>query len=218
MDQENELDLLRRLHRSVLAEEELLELFYANRDRYRVLFHLLQQPKFPDRIALNIIPRLYAMDLVRVIKNKRGNPYIRKRCELEFVNKYPRFPLGEKLAYMKIMPASLLDYFIEEKDTRIIEAMLGNAYCTEELVMKMINRSVDRFSFYQVVMETEWYKRPQVAVAIAHDDQATVRMLMTLIPFLNVRELEKLYMSGNTHQNVKKHIIRYMQKRNPPDQ
>lgn len=217
MEQESELDLLRRLHRSVLEETELLELFYANRDRYRVQFHLLQQPRFPERIALNIVPRLFPMDLIRTVKNKRTNPYIRKRSELEFYNKYPRFPLGEKLSYMKILPPSMLDYFVEEKDKRIIKTMLNNGYCTEELVLKMINRSADRFEIYEILIETQWYMRPQVALAIANDTQAPVRALMAIIPFLNVRQLENLYMSENTHQNVKNNIIRYMQSRRPSD-
>lgn len=213
MEQENELDLLRRLHRSVLNEAELLELFYANRDRYRILFHLLQQPRFPERIALNIVPRLHPMDLIRAVKNKRTNPYIRKRCELEFYNKYPRFPLGEKLSYMKILPPAMLNYFIEEKNKRIIKVMLENGYCTEELVMKMINRSEDRFGLYEILIQTQWYMRPQVAIAIANDSQAPVRVLIAIIPFLNVRQLEKLYMSSHIHQNVKDNIIRYMKSR-----
>jgi len=211
---ENELELLRRLYRGIFSEDELVDLFQQNRDKYRVLLHLVQQPKFPERLSLGIIPKLYPMDLIRVVKNKRTNPFVRKRTEQEFANKYPRFPLGEKLSYMKIIPASMLDYFIEEKDSRVLEVILNNPYCTADAVLKMINRYTPRYSLYNALFTTEWYKRPQVAEAIAHDDQAPIRILTTIIPYLNIRQLEKLYGHPDTHQNVKNSIITYLQQRN----
>ncbi|MCP5052525.1 MAG: hypothetical protein GY940_35480 [bacterium] len=210
---EEELDLLRRLHRGHLTTEELMEIFYGNRDRYRVLLQLAQQPQFPEKVSLNIIPKFYPMDLVRIVKNKRANPYIRKRAELEFANKYQRFPLGEKLSYMKIIPASLLEYFLEEKDLQVLAVIFTNPYCTEELVVKMINRYTPRFKLYQVLAGTEWYKRPQVCEAICHDPQAPIRILSDIIPYLNVRQLEKLYTGENTHRNIKDNIIRHMRQR-----
>jgi len=210
---ENELDILRRLHRSALSEEDLLDIFYENRDRYRVLLHLVQQPRFPGKNSLNIIPKLFPMDLVRVIKNKRTNPQVRKRAEMEFVNKYPKFPPGEKLSYMKIAPNSLLNYFVEEEDTRVLTAILSNSYCTEELVLKYINRRTPRYGFYQALYSTEWYKRPQVANAITHDPEAPIRILADIIPYLNIRQLETLYTDENTHQVVKNNIIHYLRQR-----
>jgi hypothetical protein len=210
---DSELELLRRLHREVLTEDALLDIFYANRDRYRVLLHLLQQPRFPERQSLNIIPRLYPMDLIRVIKNKRTNPYIRKRCEFEFVNKYQKYPVGEKLSYMKVAPNSLLNHFISEQDVRVLEVILNNPNCTEEILLKMVNRVQSRHNIYQVLVETEWYKRPQVAIAIANDTEASIRILMLIIPYLGIKQLETLYTNPDTHVNVKNNIIQYMKQR-----
>jgi hypothetical protein len=209
----SELDLLRRLYRETLPQEELIELYYNNRDRYRVLLHLVQQPKFPERFSLNIVPKFFAMDLIRIVKNKRTNPYIRKRTEIEFVNRYQKYPLGEKLSYMRVAPTSLLLYFIEEKDVRVLKTILKNPYCTEDLVVRMINRYTPRHQCYEVLYDTEWYKRPRVAEAIAHDLQAPIRMLTRIIPYLNLRQLEKLYNDEKTHQSVKDNIIRYMRQR-----
>ncbi|UCH93616.1 MAG: hypothetical protein JSV88_25555 [Candidatus Aminicenantes bacterium] len=209
----NELEILRQLHRKTFSEAELMDIFYQNRDRYRVLLHLVQQPNFPEKNALNIIPKLYPMDLIRVVKNKRTNPGTRKRAEQEFVNKYNKYPPGEKISYMKIAPNSLLHYFIEENDERILEAILNNAFCTEEVVLKFVNRKAKKFSFYNALCSTEWYKRPQVAFAISHDPQAPIRILVAIIPYLNLKQLEKLYKNEKTHQIVKNNITQYLQKR-----
>jgi hypothetical protein len=212
---ESELELLKLLYRKTLPEEELIDIFYQNRDRYRVLLHLIQQPRFPEKLALNIVPRLYPMDLIRVVKNKRTNSAIRKRAELEFVNKYNKFPLGEKLSYIKASPNSLLNYFIDENEKTLIEAILNNAYCTEEVLLKFVNRKSDKTSFYEAISATEWYKRPQVAFAVSHDSQAPIRILVAIIPYLSLKQLEKIYKNEKTHQIVKNNIMQYLQDRKP---
>jgi hypothetical protein len=213
MEKENELDLLKKLHRQTFSEAELIDIFYQNRDRYRVLLNLVQQPRFPEKHALNIISKLFPMDLIRVIKNKRTNPAIRKRADMEFVNKYNKYPLGERLSYIKTAPNSLLEYFIEEKDKQVLSAILTNPYCTEDLVLKFVNRTSERFALYEVLADTEWYKRLQVAYAVSLDSSAPIKMMVLIIPYLNVRQLERLYNDENTHQIVKKNIIQYMEQR-----
>jgi hypothetical protein len=210
---ENELEILTKLHRQTLPEEELIDIFYQNKDRYRVQLNLIQQPRFPEKFALNIIPKLYPMDLIRVIKNKRTNAAIRKRAELEFVNKYTKYPLGEKISYIKVAPNSLLSYFIEENEKSMLEAILNNAYCTEEVLLKFVNRKSDKTSFYEVLCSTEWYKRPQVAFAISQDAQAPIRILVAIIPYLNLKQLETLYKNEKTHRIVKNNIMQYLQNR-----
>ncbi|HLP59083.1 MAG TPA: hypothetical protein VK186_09645, partial [Candidatus Deferrimicrobium sp.] len=189
----DELDILRKLHFGSVTEDELMDIFHRYRDNYRIQMHLAMHPKFPDKFALNIISRLHAMDLIRVIKNIRTNPFTRKKAEMEFQQKYSKFPIGEKLSYMKIAPYSLMVLLIEEKDKRVVDAMLNNPYCTEDLVVRFINRYSSRSIVYEALFETEWYKRPAVAEAIAHDPEAPIRILLLILPFLNRRSLKKLY-------------------------
>jgi hypothetical protein len=212
---EGELEVLKQLHRRTFSEAELLDIYYRYQNSYRILLHLVQQPRFPEQHALNIISQLIPTDLIKVVKNKHTRPGIRKRTELEFVNKCNKFPLGEKLSYLKIAPHSLLDYFCEEKDKRVLEVILKNPYCTEELVLKFVNRRSSRFPFYDALYETEWYKRPQVALAISHDLQAPIRILLAIIPFLNFQQLRHLFQDDHTHEVVKNNILHYLQNRNP---
>lgn len=204
-----ELELLRKLHFGAVTEAELLDIHYRYRDDYRMQMNLAMHPRFPEKMAMNIVPRLFAMDLLRVVKNKRTNPFIRKKAEMEFNNRYEKFPLGEKLGYMKFAPQSLLLHHVEEADTRILEVMLNNPNCTEELVLRLINRRSPRHTVYEVLVNTEWYKRRTVAEATAHDPEAPIRILIDILPFLSKRTLRKLYESDGAHDIVKKSIIRY---------
>jgi hypothetical protein len=204
-----QLDLLRKIHFGVVSETELMDIFYRYKDDYRMQMNLVMHPRFPEKFAMNIVARLFPIDLVRVIKNKRTNPFIRKKAELEFRNKYSKFPLGEKLSYMKVAPYALLRHFVDEKDKRVLEVILKNASCTEDLVLRLVNRESPRHELYEVILSTEWYKRPAVAEAIANDAQASIRMLIEILPFISKRTLRKLYEKEETHSIVKINIVRY---------
>ena len=205
----DELEILRKLNFGTITEEELMDIHLKFRNSYRVQLHLVMHPKFPQQFAINIISHLYAVDLMRVSKNKRTNPLIRQKAEFEFQQKYMRLPLGEKLSYMKIAPYSLLLHFIEEQNIQVVGAMLVNPYCTEELVIRFINRKTPRHGFYEALLNTEWYKRPAVAEAIAVDAEAPIRMMIEVIPYLGKYTLRKIYENEETHDIVKKNIIDY---------
>lgn len=204
---------MKRLRFGSISEGELLDIYHTHKDSYRVLFHLVQHPQFPERFSLNIIPNLFSMDLVRVIKNQRTRPYVRKRAELEFTSRYQRLPLGERISLIKVAPYSLLLYFIEEKDPRILEIILQNSQCTEDLVIRFLNREGPRFSFYGALGESDWCKRPQVAERVALDEQAPIKILLQIIPFLSPSKLRALYRREETHEIVKKNIVILMSRR-----
>ena len=135
---------------------------------------------------------------------------------MEFINKYPRYPIGEKIGYMKIAPTSLLNYFIRERDKRLLEIILKNPQCTEELILKMINLEdggEGKFNFYEVIVETEWIKRRQIAEGIANDKNAPIRVMLKIIPYLSISNLNKLFNSDDIHKTIKNGITEYLNNR-----
>jgi hypothetical protein len=211
-----ELDLIRQLRYASFSEEELVDIFHEYAHSYRLRFHLVQHPRFPAKLSLGVIARLFVPDLLRVIKNKRTNPFVRKRAELEFTVRYQKISLGEKISLMRIAPHSLLAYFTEEKDARILKVIFNNENCTEDLVLRFILRRGDRQPVYELLADSHWYKRPNIASAISRDAGAPIKLLLKVIPYLRIDGLRDLYQNDNTHQIVKDHIITHMQSRNRP--
>ncbi len=209
----DELELLRKLRFGSVSEQELLDLHYRYRDNYRIQLNLVMHPRFPQKFSLSIITSLFAMDLLQVIKNRRANPFIRKKAELEFSQRYRKFPLGEKLCYMKVAPYSLLLRHIEEKDKQVLKVILENPNCTEDLLIRFINRKSPRHMLYEILMETDWHKRPGPAEAIAHDPKAPIRMVITALPYISRPTLRKLYENPETHDIVKKNIFLFLKER-----
>lgn len=207
------LSVIKRLQSSSVSQEELEEIQRRHRDDIRVMAALVQHPKFPQAAALGILNRLFAVDLLRVIKNVKANPYVRKKAELEFLQRYKRLALGEKASLLKMAPNPVLLALHDETHPRLIEAILRNPGCSEEVVLRFVNLAADRGPFYQVLAETSWFQGPAVAEAIAHDPEAPIRMLLLVVPHLGLAGLQRLTRQENLHQAVKDRIRRHLEER-----
>ena len=210
---ESELEVLRQINFGALSSEDLVNIYHDYARSYRVQFQLVQHPRFPIKYSMGIISKMFPPDLVRITKNKRTNPFVRKKAELEFRNRYIKLALGEKLALMKGAPLSLLEYFVAEKDKRILSVIFHNPFCTEELMLKFINRIQDRIPVYQALDSTLWHRRRPVAFAISRDSQAPIKMMLKIIPFLEISRLRDMYLDETIHQIVRDRIIDYMRSR-----
>ena len=204
---QDELSVLRRLASGAVSADELNRLSDEFAHRQRVQVALIQHPRFPQKRALNIICSLFPGDLLRVIRNKRTNPLVRKRGELEFVNKFQRLPLGEKISYLKAAPADLLRHFQSLRDSRLLRAVLTNPCCTEHVVLNMLQAGNDHYGLYKALDGLPWIKRPAVASVISRDPQAPVKILLALIPLLSIADRERLLRRENTHQSVRQLIV-----------
>ncbi|MEN8152691.1 MAG: hypothetical protein ABFR75_01600 [Acidobacteriota bacterium] len=213
MDKE-EFELLKKLRTSGLNSTELLDIFYSHRENYRIVLNLIQHPAFPERTALDTISSFFSPDLIRIIKNKRTNPFIRKKCEIEFLQRYNKIPKGEKISYMRTAPLSLLDYFIEEKDEEILKVILSNIYCTEDHVIKLINRKSSKAFLYRMLLDSEWITLQRVCNAISYDREAPISIWLKIIPFIDKKRLISVANSEKTHEIIKKNIEEFIRKKN----
>lgn len=209
-----DLSLIKRLQSAAVGQAELEEIFSRHKDEYRVLLHLAQHPKFPQSLALGIISKLFAADLVRLIKNVRANPFVRKKAELEFMQRYKRLALGEKIALLKMASNTLLLALVDESQPQLLLAILQNPACSEEVVLRFINRAGERGSVYQALGETSWPQSPAVAAAVANDPEAPIRIMLKIIPALGLAGLQKLFRDANTHPAIRERIREYLDRRN----
>lgn len=212
-----DLSVIKRLQSAAISADELEDIYRRHRDEYRVLLQLAQHPRFPQGLALGIVSRLYAVDLLRVVKNVKANPFVRKKAELEFMQRYKRLALGEKIALLKMAPNVLLLDLSEESQPQLLQAILQSPGCSEEVVLRFINRPTERGSLYLALAGTTWLKSPAVAEAVAHDPEAPVRILLEVIPFLGLKGLQKLFRDESTHPAVRDRIKTFLEGRRLDD-
>ncbi len=208
-----ELDLIRRLGGGGWTPSQLLELYHQYSDRRRIQLHLVMHPLFPPGTANNLIARLFPSDLLLLVKNPRANPAVRRRAELELFMRFAKLPLGEQIALLKTAPPSLLLHFINEDTPRLLETILQGPTCTEEIVLRFLNRGKARHRVYEALDLTSWHLSPAVAMAVANDPEAPIKMLLKIIPSAGIEVLQKLMADPDTHAVVCRAVGEHIQKR-----
>jgi len=182
---------------------------------YRGLLHLVQHPKFPQSISLGIISKLFTVDLARVVKNVKTNPFVRKKAENEFMQRYRRLALGEKVSLLKLAPNALLMNLSDENQPQLLETMLNSPNCSEGVVLRFINRHGERSSLYVALDNSPWHMNPAVAAAVAHDPEAPIKIILKVIPYLGLAGLQEMFRDDSTHQIVRDRIREYLEQRHP---
>jgi len=200
----NKIELLKKIRLGSLSEGVLTDIYFENRESHIFLFNLVQSPSFQVRLGLEIIPKLFNIELVRVIANKRTNPFLRKKCELEFVERYRKIAIGEKLSLIKIAPESLLAHFVDEKNEKILEIILQSRFCTENLIVRIVNGKTDRQILYGLLSGSKWIKLRSIAEAVSFDSMAPIKIWIEIIPFLPVYRLREIIANVNYHEIIRK--------------
>lgn len=209
------LNVIKQLQSSGISQEELEEIYRLHKNDYRVLLHLVQHPKFPQSISLGIISKLFTVDLARVVKNVKTNPFVRKKAENEFMQRYRRLALGEKVSLLKLAPNALLLNLSDENQPQLIETILNSPNCSEDVVLRFINRHSERGNLYNALDNSQWHMNPAVAMAVANDPEAPIKIIVKVIPFLGLAGLQKMFRDDATHQSVRDRIREYLERRHP---
>jgi len=207
-----ELNILRKLLSGGVDSKYLIEIYDENRGNYRIKLNLIQHPGFPVDTALNIISSLFTPDLLNVTKNKRTNPFVRKRCEIEFTQRYKKIPKGEKISLLKRAPLNLIEHFIDERDDTILDVLIKNPNCTEDLIIKFINRPRERSQIYNKLIQTKWILNRSICYAISFNKEVPIRVWMEIIPNIELNRLKDLLKKPVLHKNVRREIESFISK------
>ena len=208
-----ELNILRKLQSGGVDSNYLIGIYEEYKSNYRIKLNLIQHPGFPVDTALNVISSLFTTDLLNVTKNKRTNPFIRKRCEIEFTQRYNKIPKGEKISLMKRAPINLIEHFVDEKDDTILSVLIENPNCTEDLIIKFVNRGSERAQVYNKLVNTEWIRNRRVCYAISFNKEVPIRVWMEIIPNLQLNRLKDLAKKLGLHENVRRKVEAFLLKR-----
>ncbi len=202
-----ELEILKKLQSGNLDSSKLLEIYDEYKDNYRIKSTLIQHPSFPVDTALNIISSLFVSDILKITKNKRTNPFIRKKCEIEFSQRYNKIPKGEKISLLKIAPLNLLEHFIGEQDEKILKTIIENPNCTESLIIKLINREIEKRSVYSVLIDSRWINNREICYAMSFDRELPIKVWIAIIGNIKTNRLKELSNNHSIHEIVRKNIL-----------
>jgi hypothetical protein len=126
--------------------------------------------------------------------------------------RYTKIPLGEKISLLKRLPENLLRQLVFETDKRCLAAILTNTRCSESVVINFITRPRVKREFYEILVDSDWIKRPAVIEALLKDRYAPIKVFQVVIPLLPLSRLEGLLRDNATHESVKRNVRFFLEK------
>ena len=69
-------------------------------------------------------------------------------------------------------------------------------------------RKRDRESLYMALNDTPWIRRPAIASVISRQPEAQIKILISIVPWLNERDLKRLESREGMHESVLEGIRR----------
>ncbi len=88
----------------------------------------------------------------------------------------------------------------------ILKVIIDNPNCTEDLIIKFVNRDRDKIKLYNLLIETDWIKNRRVCYAISFDKEVPIRIWMEIIPNIEFKRLKEISVKSSLHEIVRKSI------------
>lgn len=156
---------------------------------YSVQKELANHPCCPQDISLNILPLLLPIDLLRIAKNMRVSPFLRRQAEAIFLQKWNKIPLGEKISHARRATPYIIKNLKSEKNKMVIKAMLENPSLTEEILLEIINSPQISIETITEVFNSPWRNRYRIKFALARCPETPINFTLRIIPELQRNDL-----------------------------
>lgn len=159
---------------------------------YSVQKEMINHPCCPQEISLNILPGLLPFDLLKVAKNMRVSPFLRRQAETIFLQKWSKIPLGEKISHARRATPFILKNLKSEQNRMVLKAILENPSLTEEILLEFINSPKISIEAITEIFNSRWKNRYKIKYAIARCSTTPISIVLKIIPELQKRDLLSL--------------------------
>jgi hypothetical protein len=159
---------------------------------YSVQKEIVNHPCSPQDISLNILPNLLPIDLLRVAKNLRVSPFLRRQAETIFLQKWSKIPLGEKISHARRATPFILKNLKSEQNRMVIKALLENPSLTEEILLELINSPKISINVIEEIFNSHWRNRYRIKFAIVRCPETPVQLVLRILPELHKGDLLSL--------------------------
>lgn len=192
LDADGVQSLLRNPHVSTRVIELIL------RERRLLVSHevqkaLAEHPKTPEPRVLNLVPALYWRDLVELGGNTRVRPRVRQAADRRLLLRLEKIGTGERIAIARRAGPGVLGRLLEDRDLRVISALLENPRMTEEVLLPVVSREgTPSHVLDRIANDRKWGSRNSVRAAVARNPGASASTVLELLVFLSKSELRDI--------------------------
>jgi hypothetical protein len=167
----------------IIAESRLVGYYEIRRD-------LASHPKTPKVNALRFVSTLYWRDLVKLAREIRTPPAIRRGAELQLVSRLPGLGAGEKRSIARQGGPGVIAQLRRDPDPMVIEALLENPRLTEGSLLPLVSSETTKPEILTVVArDKRWGIRYPVRQAVCKNPRTPAVTTLPLLPMLKKSDL-----------------------------
>lgn len=168
---------------TIVGESRLIGFYEIRRD-------LAGHPKTPRVNALRFVSTLYWRDLVKLAREIRTPPPVRRAAELQLISRLPGLGAGEKRSIARQGGPGVIAQLRRDPDPLVIEALLENPRMTEGSLLPMVSSDTTKPEILTVVArDKRWGIRYPVRLAVCKNPRTPAVTSLPLLPMLKKRDL-----------------------------
>ncbi len=163
------------------------------RKHYKIKLGIVNHPRAPKHLSMQLIRFLFWKDLMKVADNYKLPPPLRRLAEELIRNNIDSMAEGEKIALARIANRGIIRSLRENKNPRVIEALLKNWRVTEEDISTIAKNEKTASEILSAIARDErWNNRFQIKMAIIKNKKAPIHYSLKSLEGLLRKDLKRI--------------------------
>ena len=157
---------------------------------------LVRDPKTPRNVSLPLLRHLFLEDLVGVAQAPHLAGDLRRVAEDAVLARIPGLQLGERVSLARKSGGRTAGTLLLDRELRVVEAALGNARLTAELIVKALQyETISADAVEAIARHERWSLDYNVRLALLRQPLTSLARVLALAPQVKRRDL--LEISGD---------------------
>jgi len=185
---------------------------------YDVKSAIVQHPKTPRPIAMNLVQFLWWRDLARIADHAVLAPPLRRAAERLLSIRLQELALGERISLARIASRGVITMLRRQDHPMVIRALLKNPRLLEEDALAIAGTNGTPGPVLQALAEDARFStRPAVQKAVVQNHATPPSTALRIVQGLSTRTLKELAHAPNVPQLVKVAALRLIETRKGPE-
>ncbi len=200
------------LLRNPSAPTAVLEEIGTRRDwmaHHEIRRGLVRHRHAPPTLANQLLDLLFWKDWCDIAAHPASNPRVRRRAERLLRNCVGDLGLGERINLARRVTRGLIPVFLNDREPRVIQALLGNPRLVEMDLVRLINDRRHGAGVLRCVAEhPTWGQRRELRLLLIRRSELGAQTALRLARRMHPRDLRRLVEDDKVPQIVRVGIER----------
>jgi len=172
--------------------DELLE-HPGLRKLYEVRRAIAAHPRTSQTKAVGLIAGLYWRDLLRIGADSRVKPTVRRAADQRLLERLGRLSVGERVVLAREAGPGLIPRLLQEKDDRVLTALLHNPRLTEPMLAPLVNSPIAApEALASVARDPKWGSRYSIRLALCRNPATPTDLAISLLAGIRKNDLKSI--------------------------